>query len=281
MENKLLFKHGCFAGDLIYALAGIKAICENNGQKAIIYQWLDQQGRLYEGAEHPYGNSMMNRYAFDMLKPLIEAQPYVESFNEWKGEKVMVDLDMLRQVKSHMPYGNIVTWLPMVFGEMRPEYWKPWIDLKFEDKLVFYEMDENIETHFRGNPLREKLHDKILINRTSRYHGQWIDYFHLKKYEEKLIFTGTKEEYETFKHEWGLELPLLEVKDFYELAVAINSCKLFIGNQSMCFAIAEAMKAPRLLEVCDFAPNVHPCGEGGYYFRVPELFEYWVDKLMG
>ena len=262
LENKILFKHGCFAGDLIYALAGIKAFCDTFNQKAVIYQWLDQPGRLYEGAEHPYGNKMMTKYAFDMLKPLIEAQPYVESFNEWKGEKVMVDLDMLRQVKSHMPYGNIVTWLPMVFAEMRPKYWKPWIDLKIH------------------MPVLHHTYNKILINRTSRYHGQWIDYFHLKKYESQLIFTGTKEEHETFKHDWNLELPLLEVKDFYELAVAINSCKLFIGNQSMCFAIAEALKAPRLLEVCDFAPNVHPCGEGGYYFRVPELFQYWVDKLM-
>jgi len=275
LENKLLFKHGCFAGDLIYALAGIKSYCDTYGQKAVIYQWLDQQGRLYDGANHPYGNSMMNRYAFDMLKPLIEAQPYVESFNEWKGEKVMVDLDMLRQVKSHMPYGNIVTWLPMVFAEMRPEYWKHWIELERKD-ITSLDPD-----YYPENPLIIKLRGKILINRTSRYQCHWIDYFHLKKYEEKLIFTGTKEEYETFKHDWNLELPLLEVKDFYELAVAINSCKLFIGNQSMCFAIAEAMKVPRLLEVCDFAPNVHPCGDGGYYFRVTELFEYWVNKLMG
>lgn len=278
LENKILFKHGCFAGDLIYAMAGIKAFCETHNQKAVIYQWLDQQGRLYEGAQHPYGNSMMNRYAFDMLKPLIEAQPYVESFNEWKGEKVTVDLDMLRQVKSHMPYGNIVTWLPMVFAEMRPEYWKPWIHLKkpIDAWNPYFKIVKNGETENIGADFE----DCILVNRTSRYHGQWIDYFHLKKYENRLIFTGTKEEYDTFKHEWGIELPLLVVKDFYELTIAIKTCKLFIGNQSMCFAIAEALKVPRLLEVCDFAPNVHPCGEGGYYFRVPELFKYLVDKLM-
>ncbi len=263
MENKLLFKHGCFSGDLIYALAGIKSICENTGNKAIIYQWLDQQGRIYQDAEHPYGHSMMNQYAFDMLKPLLESQPYIEEFLPWKGEKVMVDLDMLRQVKSHMPYGNIVTWLPMVFAEMRPEYWKPWISINPIDKQLW-------------------LKDMIIINRTSRYHGQWIHYFHLKKYAEegRLIFTGTKDEQDEFIKEWGFQVPYLKAGNFYELACCIASCKLFIGNQSMCFAIAEAMKVPRLLEVCDFAPNVHPCGDGGHYFRVPELLEYWVDKLM-
>lgn len=262
MENKLLFKHGCFAGDLIYALAGIKNICESSGHKAIIYQWLDQQGRLYEGADHPYGNSMMNQYAFDMLKPLLESQDYVESFLPWQGEKVMVDLDTLRQVKSHMPYGNIVTWLGMVFAEMRPEYWKPWITIP--EHLV--------------NGMG--LHEMIVVNRTSRYHGQWIDYFHLKEYQDRILFVGTPEEHKAFELEWGFNITHYQVIDFHSLACVIASCKLFIGNQSMCFAIAEAMKTPRLLEVCDFAPNVQPCGEGGYYFRVPELFRYWVDKLM-
>lgn len=260
MDNKLLFKHSCYTGDLIYALAGIKAICENNDHKAVIYQWLDQKGFLYNGAEHPYGGSMMNEYAFNMLKPLIEAQPYIKSFNKWQGEKVMVDMDMLRQVKMHMPYGNIVTWLPMVFAEMRPEYWKPWITVNNCDRIAFG--------------------DKIIINRTSRYHGAWIDYFHLKKYESRIVFVGMDEEHKTFQADWGLNVHHWLPDNFYDLAVAISSCKLFIGNQSMCFAIAEAMKTPRLLEICDFAPNVQPCGPGGYYFRVPELFQYWVDKLM-
>lgn len=279
MDNNLLFKHSCFAGDLIYALAGIKSICENNDHKAVIYQWLDQKGHLYQGADHPYGGSMMNEYAFEMLKPLIEAQPYVQSFNKWQGEKVMVDMDNLRQVKMHMPYGNIVTWLPMVFAEMRPEYWKPWIDINRGRDPGMVDWTK-FTFDVKVNKLRAHVSDKILINRTSRYHGAWIDYFHLKKYEGKMMFVGMEDEYKTFKADWNLDLPLLEVKDFYELAVAISSCKLFIGNQSMCFAIAEAMKTPRLLEICDFAPNVQPCGDGSYYFRVPELFEYWVNKLM-
>jgi hypothetical protein len=261
LENKLLFKHGCFAGDLIYALAGIKTICESSDHKAVIYQWLNQQGRLYEGAEHPYGSSMMNKYAFDMLKPLIESQDYVESFNEWKGEKVMVDMDMIRQVKNHMPYGNIVTWLAMVFAEMRPKYWEPWITLNHP---AMY---------------NKALEGMILINRTSRYHGQWIDYFFLKEYQERLMFIGMPEEHKQFCMEWGFTIPHYVVNDFLELAIALKSCKLFIGNQSMCFAIAEAMKVPRILEICDFAPNVHPCGEGGYYFRVPEIFQHLVKQL--
>jgi hypothetical protein len=259
MDNKILtFKHTCFSGDLIYAMAGIKAICENNDHKAEIYQWLNQEARLYDGANHPYEGKMMNDYAFKMMKPLIESQSYVRSFNEWSGEKVHINMDQLRQVKNHMPYGNIVTWMAMVFAEMRPEYWKPWLEVPYEDEWS----------------------EKIVVNRTTRYHNQFIDYFCLKEYEDKILFVGTRDEHERFQIDWKMKVEYKHVGNFYHLAVLINSCKVFIGNQSMCFAIAEALKVPRLLEICDFAPNVQPCGDGGYYFRVPELLKYQLDKIM-
>lgn len=258
-DNLLIFKHGCYAGDLIYSLAGIKAICDDSEHKAVIYQWLNQHGRLYEGAVHPWGGPMMNDFAFQTLAPLIQHQPYVHSFKEWSGEKVMIDMDKLRQVKSHMPYGNIVLWMALVFAEMRPRYWEPWLEV---------------------SDYRKDLSDYIIVNRTSRYHGEWIDYFHLKEYQDRLLFLGLPDEHLTFMHDWDIKCPRLDCKDAYEMAVAIASCKLFIGNQSMCFAIAEAMKTPRLLEICDYAPNVHPCGEGSFYFRTPEVFRYLVDKLV-
>jgi hypothetical protein len=260
LENNILsFKHSCYSGDLIYALAGIKAICENNSQQAVIYQWLDKKAFLYEGAQHPYGGSMMNEYAFDMLKPLLEAQPYIKSFEKWNGENVHIDMDVLRQVKNHMPYGNIVTWMAMVYAEMTPKYWEPWLSVKHKHIIR---------------------HSSIIINRTSRYHNQWIDYFFLKEYQDRLLFVGNPDEHSAFQTDWGLEMPLIKVRDFLELARVISNCSLFIGNQSMCFAIAEALKTPRILEVCDMAPNVHPAGDGGYYARNPDTFKFLVEKLL-
>jgi len=260
MHNKvLIFKHSSFSSDLIYSMAGIKSICESDGYEGIVHQWLGQSGRQYINGDHPYKGEAMNEYAFNMMKPLIEAQSYIQSFDIWSGQPVMIDFDMLKQVKTHMPYGNAITWMGMIKCEMMPEYWKPWL---------------------RVQDYNEDLEGKILINRTTRYHGQWIDYFHLKKYADNVVFTGLPEEHEKFCHDWDIQVPLLEVANFYDLAVAINSCKLFIGNQSMCFAIAEGLKAPRLLEVCDFIPNVHPTGDGAHYFRAPEALEYLLDKLM-
>jgi hypothetical protein len=245
-------------------MAGIKAICGVQGDKAVIYQWLNQEGYLYPGAVHPYGMKMMNEYAFNMLKPLLEAQPYVQEFKQWQGEKAHVDLDMHRQVKNHMPYGNIVTWQAMVYAEMTPRFWEPWLEITLDLDL----------------PVPMPTIGKIVINRTQRYHNQWIDYFFLKEYRDQLYFVGTKEEHEIFQTDWGIELPYEPVLNFRHLAMILKTCKLFIGNQSMCFAIAEGLKVPRILEVCDQAPNVIPAGEGGYYTRNPDTFKYLVEKLL-
>jgi hypothetical protein len=271
LENKILsFKHSCFSGDLIYALASIKALCEIEGDKAVIYQWLNKEGFLYQGAEHPYGGKMMNDYAFEMMKPLIESQPYVKEFKPWNGEKVHVDLDVIRQVKNHMPYGNIVTWIAMVYAEATPKYWQPWIDVRQQD----YQDFRNDWT------LTSPVLKTIVINRTSRYHNQWIDYFFLKEYQDRIVFVGLEDEYNQFQMDWGLNVSYYKPTDAYQLALLLLSCKLFIGNQSMCFAIAEAMKVPRILEVCDMAPNVIPAGPGGYYARNPDTFKFLVEKLL-
>jgi hypothetical protein len=268
LENKTLsFKHSCFSGDLIYAMAGIKAMCEVEGDQAIIHQWLNQEGVAYLGANHPYDGKMMNDYAFEMLKPLLEHQPYVKEFKPWKGEKVHIDIDQFRQVKNHMPYGNIATWPAFACPEMMPRYWEPWLIAHA------YERAEFIHDH-------PELKDSIVINRTGRYHGDWVDYFHLKEHADRLVFVGTEEERKQFFTDFDLDFKWYEARDFLDLSYLIASCKLFIGNQSMCFAIAEGLKVPRLLEVCDRCPNVQPTGPGAGYFRATVPFKYLVEKFL-
>ena len=54
----------------------------------------------------------------------------------------------------------------------------------------------------------------------------------------------------------------IEVKDALEMARIIRSAKFFLGNQTFAFALAEAMKIPRALEVFEPIPNVLPQGKG-------------------
>jgi hypothetical protein len=80
------------------------------------------------------------------------------------------------------------------------------------------------------------------------------------------------------------EIPQLEwkpVNDFLEMAQIIAGGKFFIGNQSFPYAIAEAMKVKRILEVCFYCPNVVIHGKDGYDFYFQKNFEQLVEKLNG
>ena len=63
------------------------------------------------------------------------------------------------------------------------------------------------------------------------------------------------------------------VKDFLEMASVIAGAKLFIGNQSFPFSLAEALKVNRLLEVHFQCPNVTVYGDKGFDFCFQPQFE--------
>lgn len=258
----ITFKTSVFSGDLIYTLPGIKSACEKLNAKAGIYLWLDRKGVSYDGASHPYGDIMMNEYAMNMLKPLVELQDYVDFVKPWGGEEIIVDLDDLRTKNpaTMMPYGSITRWAGYAWPDMQCDLSKAWM---------------NTDGDFEG----QESFNKIIINRTSRYQNQMIHYFFLREYKDQVIFAGLPQEHEAFCKEWSLEIPLLKVNNFLDLAKAMRACKYFIGNQSMCFAIAEAMKIPRLLEVCAYAPNVIPCGRDGYDFNHQFALEWFVKNV--
>lgn len=255
------FKTSGPVGDLISFLAGVKHVCETQDAKADIYVWMDQQAFYYQGAVHPYGSSMINQYAFDMLKPLILAQDYINSFQPWNGEQIVVDLDKHRERHLGMPYGSIHRWLGFVYPDMQCDLSERWL-----------QPNGDIGTW-------QDTESKILVNMTSRYRKPYLSYWFLQEYQSELLFVGLPEEHETFNKQWGLEIKHYQVKDFNQLAYAINSCRFFLGNQSMCYAIAEAMKVPRLLEVCEYAPNVIPFGPNAYDYQFQEGLVYHFERM--
>jgi hypothetical protein len=272
MNKTISFKCSGPSGDLISFLPVVKTACERLDAKADIYMWLDQKAFYYPGAEHPY-ESMFPYKAYVWMKPLIEAQAYVNSFNIWKGEEIIVDLDKHRERMLGMPYGSILRWLGFVYPDTQCDLSKPWLEAPAQREFKTVGEYQNLL-------VMEQVERKILINRTSRYNKPYVTYWFLQQYEKDLMFVGLPEEHEKFNKEWGLNIPHLKVDNFLELAIAIKCCKFFLGNQSMCYAIAEAMKAPRLLEVCDFAPNVQPIGPNGWDFQFQEGLIYHFERMM-
>lgn len=260
----ITFRHAVNSGDLIASLAGIKQVCENIGEKAIIYQELDRPAEYYQGATHPVQNEKgiqvsMNKKTFEMMYPLIMSLPYVEDFRPWKGEKVIVDLDVIRtKLNINLPYLSLSTWIMFAFPDMAADISKEWINVVSSDTT-------------KG---------RILINFTERYRNYYINYFFLKEYKDRLAFIGTLDECKLFCHKWDLEIEYLAVDNFLDLAQCIRGADFFLGNQSMCWNIANAMGTPRIVEICSFAPNCQPfVGNHNYGFYHQEGLEYYFNLL--
>jgi hypothetical protein len=49
-----------------------------------------------------------------------------------------------------------------------------------------------------------------------------------------------------------------------------------VSNQTMAFQISQGLKHPRIVELCEFAPNVLVIGEDAYDFFAQSGLEYYV-----
>ncbi|MHA4791091.1 hypothetical protein, partial [Klebsiella pneumoniae] len=76
--------------------------------------------------------------------------------------------------------------------------------------------------------------------------------------------------------QWQLNIPRLEITNFLELAYALKESRFMLGNQSMNWNLAESLKTPRILEVCQYAQNCQPLiGEDSYGFFHQVGLEYY------
>lgn len=264
MTKTATARHSGNLGDTLAALPALKEFNAKTGKKIIFYLVIGQKAFYYKGAKHPVkdtggDNVMLNKYMFDMAKPLLMKQPFIEDVREWKGEEVEINLDIIRETFVNMPYGSISRWYFYIYPDLACDLADKWLTVPSTKK--------------------DLAKRKIIINRTQRYLNPLIDYKFLKKYEEHLIFAGVPKEHELFCKKYKIDIPLLKVNNFLELAQAIKQCKVFLGNQSQAFQLAEGQKTPRIVELCYFAPNVIPFGKNGYDFYGQKSLEYYVEKL--
>lgn len=265
MKEIIKFKTSSPAGDLISMLAGIQQLCKVLGKKAIIYQRLGMTGVGYRGAIHPYKNDIgdeiaMNEKMFDLLKPLLMIQWYIEDFVIYDGQEFNYDLDKVRlETFTNQPLGSINRWIFYVYPQMSCNLSEQWLGIPSFGEIVKY---------------------KMVINFTYRYRNSVIDYSFLRKYQKDILFVGLEEEYEFFSKQWGLEITFIPFIHFLSVAKLMLMSNFFLGNQSVCFQIAEALKIPRILELSPVMPNVIPTGENAYDFYHQSALEYYVEKLL-
>ncbi|MEO7394841.1 MAG: hypothetical protein ABIU11_07830 [Chitinophagaceae bacterium] len=245
------FKHSGNAGDLIYSLPVVKALAM--GQETHYHLNLGQRGN-YGKKPHPLQGVMLNEKMYRMLLPLLSVQDYISSCSVYNEEYIDYDMDLIRSYPFPTSRGNISRWYCYLFA-ITVDLSKPWLTVQPDNSW----------------------NEHIVIARSQRYNAPAISYNFLNKYKKKL-FVGVEEEWREIKK----MLPGIEfhpVNDFLQLASVIAGSKLFIGNQSFPFSLAEAMKVPRLLEVYHLCPNVNVEGEGANDFCYQPQFEKMVEKL--
>lgn len=260
MQSLLKIKHQYKAGDLICLLPGLKHIFKTKGLKSVIYQ---QTGLKL--TNHAFNEEMMTDEIFAKIEPLICSQEYISDFQKWEGQEFEFDMMGTRdRLLIPIPYADIHYWTFFLFPELQCDLSESWLSLPpngniFNDLIIS---------------------DHVLINRTERYTNPYLNFYFLKQYENKLIFSGTEKEHDLFCRQWKLKIPRLIIKDFLELAQAIRYCKFLLSNQSLNFHIADAMKTPRILEFSADYPNTLPTGKNGYAFTYQIAMEMYFKQLI-
>ncbi len=253
-EGEVNAAHSGNAGDIIYSLPVLKRLHEITAKPLNILMRINEPLALAAGFEHPLGNVMLDEAMAQRLQPLLEAQPYINKAKLIENEKIHLDLTLFRKAGLELDKGNIARWNFYTTG-INTDLSKPWLFV-------------NPDQQFAGT---------IVLARSSRYNNPFIDYSFLSAYQD-IVFVGVKSEYLSMKK----NIPCLrwqQVDDFLEMAQIIAGSKLFIGNQSFPFSVAEGLKVPRILEVYHRTPNVIPEGSNGYDFYFQKHFEYLVDSL--
>lgn len=246
-------KHSGHIGDVIYSLPAVAAAAEQFQEKATYYLHQDVMiGTDYDGG---IPKPAITRKLAEFIKPLLDAQPYIDScviFDEGPNFHIPLncDLDKFRDLPINHRFGHLPLHYMHLCGVFC-DYAKPWLSVRGADKSKHYK-------------------DKIIIGRSTRNYDGSIDYSVLKAYVDAMEFIGTDEEYEAMRQALP-KIKRLKVRDAYEMACLMASAKLYIGNSSFNFAVAEGLKKNRLFEMNVKSQSLLPCGNVSYFTDTAQL----------
>ena len=219
------FKHSGARGDMIYALPAIKQL---------------GGGKLYVNrkSNNLFGHQVDDGEMQGIIE-LLKTQSYITEVEDWSGQEVDVDLDKFRDLDLEF---ILLSALPLIRFGVSFDLSKPWIET---------------------GKIKEISKADIIISRTSRYQSPF-DWGELAPWLDRTAFVGTTDEHDKFVKDTGLNIRHEVTNTWLDLVQLIIGSKLFVGNQSFAYSMAEAMKHPRVLEVCSFCPNCDPQSENGH-----------------
>jgi len=256
MKNTISVLQSGNNGDLIYSLSSAYAAHQLHNKPIDFYVGFNLRNTV---PNHPSGAFCMNDVTYNYLKPLLEYQPWINKVEKHTNQEIDYNFDWFRDIGINLSSGDIRMW-----------HW-----------AIYPELNNSLTIPPLMTPERhlEYLDDSIIISLSKRYRNNTINYSILEPIASKCLFVGLDDEYTQFNQNFMLGIKRLHVKDALHMSEIISSCKLFIGNQSSSFSIAEQLKVPRLLEVFNQCPNVIPIGGEGYGYYTTENLKYYLTKF--
>ena len=119
----------------------------------------------------------------------------------------------------------------------------------------------------------------VVVHRSPRYHCPQFDWASMLREIKDVVFVGFQGEHRSFEALVGREIAFYKVKDFLDMARVIRGAKVFIGNQSSPFAIAEGLKTNRVQETCRWVVNAIPQTANGIQVMQPRQQGYAMSMV--
>lgn len=253
-NKEITFLHSGQIGDIINSLATIKEISKTRKCNLCIEVDKPIPSDVYNLSKN-YSKFFISHEVFSKLFPLLKFQKFLNKVEIYKNQKIDIDLNFFREM---YPNYNIdsVRWYFHLTG-IHSDLSKPYI----------------------SSSTSKKFKNCISIMRSKRRQNNLINYKFLNKFNN-VFFLGLKDEYKDLKKQIK-NLKFHDCKDFLELSMILMNSKIFIGNLSFGYALAEALKIPRLLESGPNFPLVYPNGHNAYDFYHQEHFEDLFQKICG
>lgn len=251
-KGEISFLHYGHLGDIINSLPVIKEISKKK-QCSLYIQKNKLIPRHVVSKDHPFGSVYLTEKSILKMLPLLKQQEYLKNVEIYSGQKIDIDLNFFRELPINFNIDS-VRWYFHLTGNF-PDLSKKYLE---------------VNNH-------EKFKDYIVVMRSLRRQNKFINYSFLSSYKN-IVFIGLRNEFDDLKTKIN-NLEYFDSRDFLELAMIIKNSKLFIGNLSFGYALAEALKVPRLLESGPNFPLVYPNGENAYDFYFQRHFEELTKKL--
>lgn len=264
MNSKILgIKHSGQLGDIVYSMSFIKRFIEKNKfDFAIVFIPSNKMANHIKGLNHISNDLMVTQSMYEFIKPLMLNEFFIKDvlfLPEQSIPENVLDLDAIRNGNINLSAGNIKSYYYKYFS-LIDDHSRNWLSPAKSDDLHTY---------------------KIVIGRSTRYLNQTIDYTLLNDFELKIGFLGTDYEYAKITEVFpSLKIEKIFINNALDAAAAISQSSLYIGNQSLFFAIAEGIHHPRLLESFEPVPNVIPCpGNSGAFITTDGMMKLVSDAL--